>query len=109
MTERATVRPPKPESKMPMGASGLGEGTNAQARRSHPRIHSDATEVTSGLLEQLGLRRTELRVDAVEQAADGLAGVDAGDGLGEQPCDAADLQLRPLRGRRDGVGGDDLR
>src|SRR3954453_13575679 len=46
ITDLATVQPPNPESKIPMGASRDDEGTNAQGRWSHPRPHSDATEVT---------------------------------------------------------------
>src|SRR4051812_17955233 len=62
MTERATVRPPNPESKMPMGASlNAGSGprsspasvpafviarTAGKARSSRPLPHGHATEVT---------------------------------------------------------------
>jgi hypothetical protein len=40
------VSPPKPESKMPMGASGSPAGTATKATGKGPRWHVDATEVT---------------------------------------------------------------
>src|SRR4051795_11112029 len=50
MTDRATVRPPKPESKMPMGASTVPGPvmvcTARKARSSRPRTAGHATEVT---------------------------------------------------------------
>src|SRR4051812_48178112 len=68
-----------------------------------------SASVTSGAEGQLRLRRAVRRVDAVEQAADRLAAVDARDRLGEQRRHRADRQLRPLLGGlRDGVGRDDL-
>jgi len=46
MTERATVRPPKPESKMPMGPSAVAACTASKATCDVARRHVDATEVT---------------------------------------------------------------
>src|SRR5688572_65861 len=101
MTARATVRPPKPESKMPMGASA----TTVRVRNVNGPWTADVLRALQG---QLGLRWRVSGIDAVEEARDRLPRVDAGDGFGEEPRHGAYLQLGPAVGCRHGVGGDDL-
>src|SRR5688572_13600731 len=113
MTARATVSPPKPESKMPMGASVTSK-ERTQSERSATVNVSQSTSRAPGrarrdrLERELGLRGRVRRVDAVEQAGDRLTSMDAGDRLGEEPRHGAHLELGPAIGRRNGVGGDDL-
>src|ERR671919_632523 len=85
-TARATVSPPKPESKMPIGASA----TRRQPRTVPARSGVDAAHATREpphvrLERQLGLRRPMRRVDAVEPATHRLTSVDPAHRLGEEP------------------------
>src|SRR3954447_2809786 len=73
------------------------------------RVETRSSRAGSAIERELRLRRPVRRVHAVEEAADRLAAVDAGDGLAEQRRDGAHGEQRPLvGGLRHGVGGDDL-
>ena len=84
-----------------------GRGRRAQGPGGHlctPR----AGARSANCVEQASLRRGIRGIDAVEQAADRLTGVDSLDGLGEQSRDGTDLQFGPIVRSGDGIGGDDL-
>src|SRR3954447_3469541 len=60
-------------------------------------VWTTAYSIGSGVERELGLRRAQGGVHAVEQAAHRLTGVHPRDRLGEQLGHRADLQLRPVR------------
>src|SRR3954452_20106355 len=91
--------PPARSSPTWWGRRGAG---SAQATSSATRRAPSGTRDLPDSVEQARLRRAVGRVDAVEEAADRLTGVDPLDRGPEEAGDGADLQLGPVVRRRDG-------